>query len=303
MSAGCTAKLAAPVMAASLALSGNVAAAGRGPHVLVQQCPMAAANRPDAALRKALDDQVICAVTCCCADNPASGVSGQDLMQSCVHQVLAAADKLLGHKSRYKPEISWNMRDSPPTPFMHREGGADTTQPSTYWQGRAQREVEGYQSGCGMVRRPDLVIVDDPCQPPGPGNIERVVEIKFRGDKRDREQDNAYRKIAGDEDNYSVYRIEGTPADDEQTCDCAARRQAEPATVPAAKPAEEEEGAWGKALSALGWSAVTVLGAAATVVAILSPFEGPAGDIAAGTGTAVAAARAAQAWRALAAPL
>ena len=108
-------------------------------------------------------------------------------MQGCMEQTFKKADQLLGFNSRYKPEISYDMTQTqtPPLPFMHREDGQDTTEPSHYWQGRVQQEIDNYAAGRGMVRRPDLVIVNDPCQPPNQSNIERVVEIKFQGDNRD----------------------------------------------------------------------------------------------------------------------
>lgn len=220
-------------------------------------------------------------------------------MQSCVDQVFSAADLALGHKSRYKPEISWNMNEKPPTPFMHREHGQDTTRPSEYWQGRAKSDIEQYHPGQGWVRRPDLTIVDDPSRPPGPGNTERVVEIKFRDDRRDEEQDDAYVKIAGGRGNYSVFRIDGKAAKDEESCACDARRKRQP--VPETVPVPEESKALAKFLTAFGWSTLAVLGAVGTGIAILSPFDGPVGDVAAASATSTAAFRAAQAWRAFAA--
>ncbi len=50
-----------------------------------------------------------------------------------------------------------------------------------------------------MVRRPDVVIVNDPTKPPTQDNIKQVVEIKFPPDKMDERQELAYIRIAGDE--------------------------------------------------------------------------------------------------------
>ncbi len=60
--------------------------------------------------------------------------------------------------------VAWHMLSDPvPEPFMHRDSsGANTIEPSRYWQGRAW-DVEGHVPGKGLVRRPDLTIVDDPC--------------------------------------------------------------------------------------------------------------------------------------------
>ena len=220
------------------------------------------------------------------------GGANQNLMQGCMEQTFKKADQLLGFNSRYKPEISYDMTQTPPLPFMHREDGQDTTEPSHYWQGRAGQEIDNYAARLGMVRRPDLVIVDDPCKPPSQDNIERVVEIKFRGDRRDGEQDNAYRRISGNDDNYSIFRI-GAPAEsDEQGCDCGQQTQPEPVPVPATEKAKQST--WGAAGSALGWSAVTALGVAAL---ILFPPDAPIDEPA----TAAAAVHAASAWKAFSA--
>jgi len=213
-------------------------------------------------------------------------------------KVFKSADKLLGFNSRYKSEISYDMTQSPPSPMMHRVEGEDTTEASHSWMGRAYHDIENYGPRRGMVRRPDLVIVDDPCLTPTQGNIERVVEIKFRNDKRDRGQDAAYKSISGNPKNYSIFRIGTTPNKDEQGCDCGQQQlQPDPVSVPTEE--KEKQSVLNSAGSLLGWSTATVLGAAATAVLLVSPFEGPAGELAAGSAAAASAARAATAWRAL----
>ena len=295
---GCAEILSPGVVAASLLQSGSGIATERGPQNLVVRCPGNPKERPDPATRKAADDALICKLCCCCLNTPDIGVSEQRLMQNCMDKVFKSADKLLGFNSRYKSEISYDMTQSPPSPMMHRVEGEDTTEASHSWMGRAFREIEDYVRGKGMVRRPDLVIVDDPCMPPTQNNIERVVEIKFRNDKRDRGQDAAYKNISGNPKNYSIFRIGQTPNKDEQGCDCGQhQQQPEPATVPAEET--EKQSVLNSAGSVLGWSTATVLGAAATAVLLVSPFEGPAGELVAGSATAASAARAASAWRAL----
>ena len=289
---GCEEILGPGVMAASLLQSGTGIATVRGPQNIVQNCPDNPGPRPDPDSRKAIDDALICKVGCCCLSNPLTGSTNQNLMQGCMEQTFKKADQLLGFNSRYKPEISYDMTQTPPLPFMHREDGQDTTEPSHYWQGRAQQEIDNYAAGRGMVRRPDLVIVNDPCQPPNQSNIERVVEIKFQGDNRDVKQDAAYRDIAGEDDKYSIFRIGAAPKDDEQGCDCGQQTQPEPVPVPATEKAKQST--WGAAGSALGWSAVTALGVAAL---ILFPPDAPIDEPA----TAAAAIRAASAWKAFSA--
>lgn len=51
-----------------------------------------------------------------------------------------------------------------------------------------------------MIRRPDLVIVNDPSKPPTQDNIRQVVEIKFPPDHWSRDQKDDYAVIAGGED-------------------------------------------------------------------------------------------------------
>jgi hypothetical protein len=191
------------------------------------------------------------------------------------------------------------MTKNPPAPLMHRVEGEDSTEGTHSWMNRAIREIEGYVRGKGMVRRPDLTIPDDPCLPPRQDNIERVVEIKFRNDKRSEKQDRDYRVIAGDKEKYSVFRIGAIPKDDEQGCNCGDNQQPESSPVPVPEP--EKQGAWGALSGALGWGTVTVFGAAATAVLFASPIEGPIGEYAAGSATAAAGARTAIAWRALSA--
>ncbi|GLS28240.1 hypothetical protein [Marinibactrum halimedae] len=171
-----------------------------------------------------IDNGVMCAVSCCCNHNPAKGVGDQNLKQQCVDGVLKEADKAMSYKSRYKSEIWWNMNKDTtgiPTPFMHRDcNGLDTTEPSHFPVGRI-KEIENFTPGQGHLRRTDIVMVSDSNLPPGEGNIDKVIEMKFGNDLRDKMQDKAYVQIAEDEDNYQVYRLGGKPQDkDEFQCNC-----------------------------------------------------------------------------------
>lgn len=221
----CVPALEPAVIAASLFQSGALAGATGGPSKLVQGCPcQGMPGLPTPAARKVVDDKLFCAVMCCCRQSPGVGTSGQNLHQSCVDSVFSSADQALGYKSRYKSEISYVM-DPPstpgvPMPLMSQTSGIPT-KPTDYWQGRAREQLgDGWVSGTGMVRRPDITVVKDPCQPPVQGNIERVVEMKFGADPNDPVQNEAYENIAGNPNNYSVMRA-GAPAQkDEQQCDC-----------------------------------------------------------------------------------
>ena len=278
----------------------SVGSTGAVPGGLVQTCPGTGAATANDAARRAADDRLICLVMCCCDRTPGMGAAGQSLKQSCASAAFSAADRALGNRSRYKPEISYNMTESPPSPFMHRVNGIDTTAPSTHWLGRAYGAIEGFRGGQGMVRRPDLTIVGDPCLPPSQNNITRVIEMKFGSDARDDEQDRAYRRIAGDSTRYDIVRVGGTPGPGERGCDCSnGGGEPLPVPVPAAAPRPQEDQVQFPAAQLVGFGVLTAAMAAATAAAAVLPFDGPVLDTLAAAGTAAAAARTAAAWRAL----
>ncbi|GAA6168525.1 hypothetical protein NBRC116591_23360 [Sessilibacter corallicola] len=171
----------------------------------------------------ALDQSVICSVACCCNQYPNQGSADQNLYQACVHGVYATADAALNYKSRYKSEVSFDMGieiDGIPRLFMHRDpNNPDYTEPSHNWMARI-KEVEGYQPGEGYIRSPDLTVVKNPAKPPTVDNIEKVIEYKFKEDRRDIRQDEAYEEIAGGRKNYAIYGIGGQPQDREAACNC-----------------------------------------------------------------------------------
>jgi hypothetical protein len=245
---GCVPAMKPMVMAASLAQSGGLVAAKGGPLKLIQSCPCNPDGRPPLAARRAIDDKLFCAVMCCCNTGAAKGAADQRLMQQCVNDVFNAADEDLNWKSRYKSEISYVM--SPPNapgqpmPLMSRTTGI-ATKPTEYWQGGARAQLgDTWVAGLGMVRRPDIVVVNDPCQPPVGGNIERVVEMKFEGDTSDTEQNEAYRQIAGGANKYSVLRAGGRPqAEEEPPCDCGSdeNRRYVPVLTPEAQAEQERK--------------------------------------------------------------
>ncbi|WP_232484079.1 VRR-NUC domain-containing protein [Burkholderia gladioli] len=111
---------------------------------------------------------------------------------------------MTGQTTPYLPEVSYDMRDEPPTPIIaHR-----TRQPasvaasvdSKYWPGG----MDAYKTeDKTWFRRPDVVIVNDPSQPPVQSNIKKVVEMKFPPDEFSKTQEAAYMDIAGDESKYA----------------------------------------------------------------------------------------------------
>ena len=194
---------------------------------------------------------------------------------------------------------------APPTPFMHRDAqGNDTTYPSHRWQSRIN-EARGFKPNEGYIRVPDLTIVSNPKLPPAWDNLDAIVEFKFGKDRRNFGQDKAYAKIAGDDEKYFVYRVGGPLEDGELGCNCdAPMEMPTPVALPQPTPRKTDEPGAArtatKTATALGWTVLAALAATATVLATLSPFEGPVGELALGTATSAAAARSATAWRAIA---
>ena len=130
---------------------------------------------------------------------------------------------------RYKGEVGYNMRTNPPTPLMSAE---DPRRPSAFPLGAAIRdgvlnlrksEIEASQKG--LLRIPDVVIVKDIGNPlPVQANIERVVEIKFPGDKLSQDQKEAYELIAGGIAKFYLLKYE--------ECECSDKKKPEPHYVP-----------------------------------------------------------------------
>lgn len=298
----CTGELSPAVVAASVAISYGNSCGAESFDSVMEKCPlddqeMDAFEELKRKPKELVDKQLLCTIMCCCREHPVISVNNErNQYQECVKQTLDTADDVLAGQSRYKAEISYDMiSEETPTPLMHRDAnGNDTTQRSTYWQKRAQ-DIMGYKSGRGHVRRPDVVIVKNPALPPYQNNIEKVVEMKF-DDDIDEGQEVAYRRIAGD-DKFLLIK-------EKEDCNCQDDEQEEPVEAPAY---EKEEGSahdtedndnvdWGAVGTTVGMGAVTLLTGAATVALLLCPFEGPAGESLAGTGTMAAAGATAAAF-------
>ncbi|GAA5264193.1 hypothetical protein ACOSOMT5_P0613 [Acidiphilium sp. MT5] len=187
------------------------------------------------------DREALCLLFCCCNANPSTEIPpGEeaynlgswlvataaadpikpkkviDFRQQCVSDTLRDANRLAAYQSRFKPEISYNMSTNPPSPFMHRDGGLDTTEPSRNWITRARTEIPNFTAGAGLVRRPDVVVVSNPTQPPIQSNIDHVYEMKFPGDEYDDKQMRAYARIAGGKKKASLLNAENCGCGDEK---------------------------------------------------------------------------------------
>jgi hypothetical protein len=77
-----------------------------------------------------------------------------------------------------------------------------------------------------LIRRPDVVIVNDPARPPTQDNIKQIVEMKFPPDKLTERQERAYKRIAGSSDKFKTLQP--------SQCDCDAI-DLESAKVPVTK--------------------------------------------------------------------
>lgn len=242
-------------------------------------------------LMQEADDKVLCAMLCCCNKNPLASDDGKkNAYQKCVESTLAGIEQAMGNNSRFKPEVSYNMRANPPEPLMGKDECGDLTTcslkfPGEYgrMRGRINRDFPNEEAFEDKdTRRPDVIIVNDPSKPPTQDNINRVVEMKFGNDPYGRKQSESY-------DSISAHK---TTLLDAKTCGCddEQRTKEQVALVMAAKEVEETQvSTMSRVLSGVG----AVVAGIATVGAALVPFDGPAGEIALGSLTARLAARAA----------
>lgn len=152
------------------------------------------------------DKKVLCSAICKCKDAPGVGKDGRSLKQSCVSGRLKGLDALLEHKSPYKPEVNYDMTKEPPAPIMDSEFETRAHDWLPGWIKKYWHVPDGdgntrpnFKAGKGYIRRPDVVIVNDPSKPPTQDNIKQVVEIKFPPDTITKPQEDAYIHIAGDD--------------------------------------------------------------------------------------------------------
>lgn len=115
----------------------------------------------------------------------------------------------------YKAEVSFDMTTNPPTPFLSTTDNKGKSGPKN--PGR-RHTLNPFPPGFtpGFLRRPDVIIVTNMADrwpgragvdhdgAPHPDNLQRVVEIKFPGDNLDRDQAQAYTRIAGGIERFSV---------------------------------------------------------------------------------------------------
>lgn len=180
-------------------------------------------TNPVGTLESRLDPQdkkVLCSAVCHCSSTPNLSQDGKSLKQACVAQRLGELDEVLQGRSPYKPEVSYDMTKNPPQPILYSQTG---NSPhgwipgwiSKYWD--EDPEHPPFKPGKGMIRRPDVIIVQNPSRPPTQDNIKQVVEMKFPPDPHNREQFEDYAAIAGNKNKI----VEMKPSD----CDCGQENQ------------------------------------------------------------------------------
>ena len=176
--------------------------------------------------------QVICEAICTCNVAYDLSVAGAKLKQVCVSAALKALDEAAGNKTTIKAEINFDMTKKLPDPIMSRKNPLVGTE----YLPRRTDAIPGFKPNTGMVRRPDIIVVNDPTKPPTQDNIRYVVEVKFPPDFMGDEQRLAYERIAGGKDKVVLLgpRECGCPEEEKE-------REPVPEEVPVPVPEEETE--------------------------------------------------------------
>ncbi|KWI64073.1 hypothetical protein WT75_29695 [Burkholderia stagnalis] len=146
------------------------------------------------------DRKVLCHTFCECRRIGVATKAGTIQRQRCVEMRLGLPNEVskmqTGVPTVYRPEQPYDMTMNPPEPIMDYD---DPLEPNTgirqwikdVWPSKGKKYKKG------DVRRPDVVIVNDPSQPPVQSNIKTVVEMKFPGDTYGPDQEDDYIEIAG----------------------------------------------------------------------------------------------------------
>ncbi len=184
------------------------------------------------------DEQaVLCGTYCNCERVGAANVRGHVRRQWCVQMRLDALNAqsmaLTGVPTKYRPEQPYNMKANPPIPMMDDEAPLEPVSNlrrwiNQFWPGGRKE----YKAGAGYIRRPDVVIVNDPSQPPNQSNLERVVEMKFFDDGYGPDQEDDYLRIAGQPSKF----VPINPGD----CECGSK-QSKQETSTAREPASQSD--------------------------------------------------------------
>lgn len=164
---------------------------------------------------------------------------GIELKQVVMSGLIRADEYLFDYLWYYKAEVCFDMSRLPPTPFL---STSDTRKGTTPDPNR-RHTLNPFPMGLtkGLLRRPDVIIVKNKAvRWPGqagpdhhgtmhPDNLERVVEVKFPGDKLFPEQREAYLSIAGSRNRFSVLEVHDCRDDGERQRDRHYNAQHKPA--------------------------------------------------------------------------
>ncbi len=139
------------------------------------------------------------------------------MRQKCIEERLnlanATSRALTGSPTDYLPEVPYDMRPTPPAPPVPIMDSDEPTTPvedvlgwiNDNWPGKIGGYVQAKKAGENQIRRPDVVILRDPNQPPVQSNLRAVVEMKFDDSFRPG-QEIAYKRIAGADAQYVSMR-------------------------------------------------------------------------------------------------
>ncbi|BBG30248.1 VRR-NUC domain-containing protein [Zymobacter palmae] len=186
------------------------------------------------------DKIFLCSAACQCEKTPLIAKDGSERKQDCMSMRINALAKASPKSSFYKAEVNYDMTQAPPEPVLEScpaPGIEPQRHPylpgwiTKYWNDTAKGRPS-WQSGCGYIKRPDVIIVHDPLKSPVQSNIKTVVEVKFPNDTFGKDQIEDYIEIAGSEDKVAVLLTEDCGCSDKE-------REREPVSEPAVAPAEE----------------------------------------------------------------
>ncbi len=261
---------------------------------LIEHCPDKPGPMSNQAKRET-DQKMLCELMCCCAKDPNysfSSKTGQTSprYQSCVADTVLTANGLNSlltsdmaePVSRYWPEVTYDMTCAPPKPLTRGDTPTYGNEGGRHWGqfgaiNRHAEEIGWDRDNQGPpTRRPDIIAVKDPNKPPTQANIDRIYEMKFKGDEWGSGQRVSYDRIAGD----SVKVEEIT----EDECNCGERKStSEPVLLPAAMKRNAERLAAKQTESLINWGNVGKGAAVVGVgIVIIGVAASGAGAIAAG---------------------
>ncbi|MEK6350725.1 MAG: VRR-NUC domain-containing protein [Burkholderia sp.] len=204
------------------------------------------------------DRAVLCRVLCKCKRIGVATRNGRIQRQKCVQQRLDFANEIsrieTGAPTEYRPEQTYNMDPDPPAPVTDPDDPSRTHSDirqwiEDFWPGGHKN----YKAGQGNLRRPDVVIVNDPTLPPVQSNIKMVVEFKFPPDEFSRNQREDYIDIAGSPSKFTrLGPAECGCGDDDQDGQESTQRQSKSSTSDLDDLAGQSSGNGGSSLPGAG---------------------------------------------------